>query len=133
MDKVYFIYGLGTCSLNKELKYECKKIKKGDNVVLERLWFATEDEQKAKDMIRLNVTDLNDGGIYPYLGLQEVCLNDIIPKQSPMLIYLYDKVKNGYIEVGYINNLVEDESEIGFIPNFADLDLNILKDKWPRD
>ena len=54
--------------------------------------------------------------------------NDIIKLHNK-----YFKEENGYIEVGYINNLVEDESEIGFMPNFAQLDLNILKDKWPRE
>lgn len=54
--------------------------------------------------------------------------NDIIKLHNK-----YFKEENGYIEVGYINNLVEDESEIGSMSNFAQLDLNILKDKWPRE
>lgn len=53
--------------------------------------------------------------------------NDIIKIHNK-----YFKDENGYIEVGHINNLVGDESEIGFMSNFAELDLNILKDKWPK-
>lgn len=115
MDRVYFIYGLGTCKYENN-EYVCKDIKNGDNVVLEHLWFVTEDRGKAKEMIYFNQTDLNDGGVYPYLGLQQVYLNTIIPKKSDLIIFRYNRENNTYHRVGRVKNFHRDESDIGFIP-----------------
>lgn len=62
--------------------------------------------------IKTNWSDINET-VYPYVALKTIRLNTVGATHDPIRIFKYDRKRDQYDEIAYVNMLVKNDEDCG--------------------
>ena len=102
-NKIYVIQQLNLTELNDENFHKESGL---------FYYYAGTNLKDVETKIKTNWSDINET-VYPYVALKTIRLNSVGATHDPVRIFKYDKKRDRYDEIAYVNLLIRNEEDCG--------------------